>query len=244
MDGDSLIDVFTEVATAIGSALESLDDWGSADGHPGQYRHDVVADEIAVPMLLDAGLGVISEESGPHLTERLIVAVIDPVDGSTNAAIGLPWYATSICAVDAEGPLAALVVNQALDVAYTAIRGEGAARNGSAISPSATTAVADSVLVFNDLPHRHLGWRQFRVYGAAALDLCAVADGTFDGFIDFSSGLSPWDHAGAVLICREAGATVSAVAGSNEHDTTQTARTRIVAGATAALCSTLVGLAT
>jgi len=244
MDGDSLMDVFTEVATAIGSALDGLDDWGSADGHPGQYRHDVVADEIAVPMLVDAGLGVISEESGPHLSERPIVAVIDPVDGSTNAAMGLPWYATSICALDAEGPLAALVVNQPLGVAYTAIRGEGARRNGSAIAPSARTEVGDSLLVFNDLPPRHLGWRQFRVYGAAALDLCAVADGTFDGFIDFSSGLSPWDHVGAVLICREAGAAVAVVAGSDERDTAQTALARIVAGSTPALCSTLVGLAT
>ncbi len=75
------------------------------------------------------------------------------------------------------------------------------------IAPSPCRQLADAIVVVNDLPPR-LGARQFRVYGAAALDLCAVADGTFDGFVDCGVGLSPWDHLGATLICVEAGAAV------------------------------------
>ena len=59
------------------------------------------------------GLGVLSEESGRHHPDRAITVVIDPVDGSTNASRGIPWFATSLCAVDTDGPLAALVINLA-----------------------------------------------------------------------------------------------------------------------------------
>jgi fructose-1,6-bisphosphatase/inositol monophosphatase family enzyme len=243
VEGASLLELFTNVAGAIRAALDGLDDWGSAPGHAGQYRHDVVAGDVAVPMLTGAGLGVLSEESGPHTSDHPIMVVIDPIDGSTNASVGLPWFATSICAVDGDGPLAALVVNQALAVAYTAIRGEGARRNGDLIAPAHTSRVEDALLVFNDWPTERIGCRQFRALGAAALDMCAVADGTVDGFVDFSGGLSPWDHLGASLICAEAGASVASVGGHPMLDLRHDARTRVVAGATPELCSALASLA-
>jgi myo-inositol-1(or 4)-monophosphatase len=239
VDAAWLLDLFDDVAEAIRERLDALADWGEAPDRPGQYRHDVVADAVAVPMLLDAGLGVLSEESDPHALDRNVVAVIDPIDGSTNASIGLPWFATSICAVDADGPLAALVVNQALDVRYRAVRGEGATRDGSAIAPTTTDRVGDAIVVFNDWPPSKLACRQVRVLGAAALDLCAVADGTVDAFVDYSPGLFAWDHLGGLLVCREAGAHVAALDGADplrlEHD----ARTRLVAGATDVLCAAL-----
>lgn len=235
MEPAALLDLFAEVAAAIRADLDGLADWGSADGHEGQYQHDVVADAVAVPMLTAAGLGVISEESPPVTTDSGVVAVIDPIDGSTNASMGLPWFATSICAVDADGPLAALVVNQALDVSYTAVRGEGARRDGARIAPAPTTDVSDAIVVFNDLPPRHLGWRQYRVLGAAALDLCAVADGTVDAFVDLGTGLAPWDYLGGLLICQEAGASVTALHGADLVTVDPTARLQPVAAATAEL---------
>ena len=54
-----------------------------------------------------------------------MTVVLDPVDGSTNASRGIPYWSTSLCAVDGDGPLAALVVNQATGVTTTAIRGGG-----------------------------------------------------------------------------------------------------------------------
>lgn len=229
MSAASALECFDEVARAIRDRLDHLADWGRADGHAGQYRHDVVADEIAVPMLLDAGYGVVSEESGDHHLERDVVAVLDPIDGSTNASMGLPWFATSICAVDCDGPLAALVVNQAIGVTYTATRGGGARRDGEPISVSPCRSLGDAIVVFNDLPSRRAGWRQFRVYGAAALDLCAVADGTFDAFYDCGVGLSPWDYLGGGLIATEAGAVVRSLDGRDLHVTDGDARRPVAA---------------
>ena len=59
------------------------------------------------------------------------------------------------------------------------------------------------------LPPGWLGWRQFRALGAVALDLCAVAEGRLDGYLDCSpSAHGPWDYLGGMLVCREAGALV------------------------------------
>ena len=235
---DELIELFSRISREIRSALDELADWGKADGHAGQYQHDVVADDIARPLLADAGLGVLSEESEPEALDAPVVAVIDPIDGSTNASLGLPWFATSICAVDAHGPLAAVVVNQALGVEYSAVRGQGARRDGDPIAPTPCTRLEEAILVLNDVPERRLPWRQYRVMGAAALDLCAVADGTFDGFIDFGTGLAPWDYLGGALICQEAGASVGPWGGPTELSVLDHAyRTRVWAAATGPLAS-------
>src|SRR5207248_2509612 len=89
--------------------------------------------------------GVLSEESGRHHADRAVTVVVDPLDGSTNASRGIPWFATSLCAVDDEGPLAALVVNLVDGTTYRAERGQGATVDGRVIAPSTsstTTPVA------------------------------------------------------------------------------------------------------
>src|SRR5579872_1262171 len=107
----ALVAVLHEAATAVGEALRGLVDWGLAGADPAQYRHDVVADKAALEVLRGAGLGVVSEESGDHGSDAPIVVVLDPVDGSTNASRGLPWWNTSLCALDGAGPRAAVVLN-------------------------------------------------------------------------------------------------------------------------------------
>ena len=155
-----------------------------------------------------------SEESESQGLDRPVVAIVDPIDGSTNASLGIPWYATSLCAVDSEGLLASLVCNQATGNTYVAARGLGAELDGEPIKPSRKDKVRDSILVFNGLPHSYFGWKQYRALGSAALDLCSVADGTFDGFADFSSGLALWDYAGAALVCSESGVVISETDGT------------------------------
>lgn len=207
MDTGQLIALLREVAARVRAALDGLEDWGPAGTRPGQYKSDIVADEAAVDFLIEAGLGVLSEESGRSGPEGELVAVLDPVDGSTNASRNIPWFATSICVVDSDGPLVALVANQATGERYEAVRGEGATRSGHPISPRRERSLENAVLGLAGYPPSYLGWRQFRALGAAALDLCAVADGTLDGFLDCSwSGHAVWDYLGGALVCQEAGA--------------------------------------
>ncbi|MBW3556900.1 MAG: hypothetical protein KY454_08180 [Actinobacteria bacterium] len=203
--------VLETVAGAIREVLDGLEDWGLAGTEKAtQYYTDLAADEVALKILDEAGFGVLSEESGLHHEDRDILVVLDPVDGSTNAARGIPWFATSLCAVDAAGPSAALVVNQATGTSYSAVRGDGAFRDGRRIRAASTTDLGRAVVGVSGYPHRHLGWRQFRALGAAALDLCAVADGALDAYVDCSRDAhGPWDYLGGLLICQEAGAVVA-----------------------------------
>lgn len=248
VDGSELLQVLGAAADAVADALNGLADWGLAGTRPGQYRSDLVADAAAVRVLTEAGLGVLSEESGfsPGATERPLLAVLDPVDGSTNASRKIPWFATSVCVLDAEGPLAAVVVNQASGVRYEAVRGGGARRQGEPISPSGKEALNRSLIGLSGYPPKYLGWRQYRALGAAALDLCAVADGTLDGYIDcMRDAHGGWDYLGGLLICTEAGALVADAAGRDlvvrDHDGR---RTPIAAGTPALLAELLASRAT
>ena len=206
MDPNELVALFENVANGIGEELRGLDNFGLVEGSSEQYQHDVVADQRAVQMLLDGGLGVVSEESGVHASDRSIMAVVDPIDGSTNASHHLSYFNTSIAAVDDEGLLACLVRSQATSRTWAAIRGGGAYVDSYRIMASHVTAMDQAIIAFNDLPPAHLGWRQFRVMGATALDLAHVAQGNFDAFGDASAaGNSPWDYLAGVLLVREAG---------------------------------------
>ena len=210
MDDLTLLEVLHATATAIAEALSELEDWGLAGTTADQYRHDVVADAAALSVLGEAGLGVLSEESGTRDLGRDLVVVVDPVDGSTNASRGIPWFATSLCAVDADGPRAAVVVNQASGVRFEAVRGGGARKDGVAIVPSGCEQMDRAIVAFSGYPTRHYGWQQYRCLGAAALDLCAVADGTLDGYAAVGgSQLGSWDYLGGMLVCTEAGAVLA-----------------------------------
>ena len=204
-----LLAVLNEVATAVHGALAALEDWGSAGTRPGQYFSDLAADEVAVRMLVGAGLGVLSEETGLHHPEREVIVALDPVDGSTNASRGIPWYATSLAAVDGAGVRAAVVVNQATGEHFEAVRGGGATCNGRRLATSGCTAMGDAIVGLNGWPSASFGWRQMRALGAAALDICAVGSGQLDAYIDCSDHeQAPWDYLGGVLVCHEAGGRV------------------------------------
>ncbi len=207
MAPEGILDVFADLVAEVADALSELDDWGPSGVRPDQYNHDVVADRIVIGGLHDAGFRVLSEESG-ITGEGDITVVVDPVDGSTNASRALPWYAISLCAVDGEGPLAADVANLANGDRFRAIRGMGAVTEDAALVPSGCRDLADALVAFSGLPPTHGGWAQFRTYGAAALDLCAVASGSFDGFVDVDRAHGVWDYLGAILICSEAGVAV------------------------------------
>ncbi len=241
MTDDDLLAVLDEAADAVRRALDGLDDWGLAGTRSGQYRSDLAADRACLSVLDAAGLGWLSEESGIAHRDRDVVVIVDPVDGSTNASRGIPWYATSLCAVDADGPRAAVVVNQASGRRYRATRGGGATVDGEALCPSGATELSRAVIGLSGYPPRYLGWKQFRALGAAALDLCAVAEGVFDGYIDCSpSAHGSWDYAGGLLVCFEAGVPVVDAFDRELIVLGHTDRRTPVAGATQVLLDELV----
>jgi fructose-1,6-bisphosphatase/inositol monophosphatase family enzyme len=213
-----LQDLLERTADAVAAALvadrsglaTSATSWRDRGERPGQYRIDLVADAAALEVLRSGGVGILSEESGLEDPGNGLVVAVDPVDGSTNASRGLPWYATSLCAVDEAGPLVALVVNLATGTRYRAVRGGGATRDGQPVRVSGVDRIDRSLVVLNGYPGRHFGWRQYRALGATALDLCAVADGSVDGTVDCAhDALGPWDFLGGSLLITEAGGHVA-----------------------------------
>jgi myo-inositol-1(or 4)-monophosphatase len=241
VDETGLLRVLDEVVGAVRGALDNLSEWGPAGTRPGQYFLDLAADGAALPILHGAGLTVLSEESGvTGPTGSDLMAVIDPVDGSTNAHRRIPFYCTSICVLDAEGPLVGLVVNQATGTRFEAVRGGGARKDGHPIAPSGCTDLSRAIVGISGFPGEHPGWAQFRALGAAALEFCAVAEGMLDAYmVAGKSTLFGWDYLAGLLICREAGAVAGDRDGADLVVRSDATR-RPVVSATAALTDQLL----
>ena len=241
MDDDALLAVCHRVVDAVPVALDAVADWRPGGERAGQYAIDLVADRAVLDVLEDTGLGIVSEESGVHRPHAPLVAVVDPVDGSTNAARGIPWYATSICVLDDGGPRVAVVGNLSNGVRYHAVRGGGAWSGERPLRASGCELLGHAVVGVAGLPARHLGWAQFRAFGAAALELCAVADGQLDAFVmGQHAALAPWDYLGAWLVCTEAGVVVGERRGRDLLTRDPSARRAVVAAATPALFGQLL----
>jgi fructose-1,6-bisphosphatase/inositol monophosphatase family enzyme len=237
---EALLAVFAEVEAAVREALAATPDWGLAGTRDGQHRSDLAADAAALGVLRRHGLAVLSEESG-RTGDGEAVVVVDPLDGSMNASRGVPWYAVSLCAVVGAVPVAALVADLVHGTRFEAVRGGGARRDGEPIAPNGCTRIDHSIVGLSGLPPRSYGWRQFRALGAAALDLCAVACGTLDGFVDCSTDAhGVWDYLGALLVCREAGACIADAHGRELVVIEHGARRTPVAAATPELLESLI----
>ncbi len=208
VDSAHLLATFQEITEAVAVAFDADADRGLSGRRDTQYTHDVAADEVVVEMLVAAGLGVFSEESGLHCGEREIVVVTDPIDGSTNASRGVPWYAASFCATREGVPEVASVANLASGDRFTAVRGQGARRNGEPIAVRWPTSLAESIIALSGYPARRGRWEQFRVFGACALDMALVAAGVIDGFADADNAHGAWDYLASALIVEEAGGVV------------------------------------
>jgi len=169
---------------------------------------------------------LISEESGIveyGESPRQCYVTADPIDGTTNLIRGAPFYATSI-AVSTEPTLTkvhtALVTDLFRGTTYTAQKGRGAHKDDRRIRPSTNTSMEEAVIgidlnsyrIQNIAPRltKLIGkTKHVRHFGANALELCYVADGTTDAFIDIRGKLRTTDMAAAWLIIREAGAIIT-----------------------------------
>ncbi|HLK46200.1 MAG TPA: inositol monophosphatase family protein, partial [Acidimicrobiales bacterium] len=108
---------------------------------------------------------------------------------------------------------------------------------------SATTELARAIVSFSGLPARHGGWAQYRALGSAALELCAVADGSLDAFaVVGTAHLSPWDYLAGHLLVTEAGGAIGPLDGAPLVEVAATRR-RLAAASTDALLERVVELA-
>jgi len=164
--------------------------------------------------------GMLAEEGGELEGERGVRWIVDPLDGTTNYAHGLPVFCTSIALERDNGVILGVVYDPMANETYTAERGSGATLNGEPIAVSDTDEPIRALLATgfpydrDDMPVSLEIFGQFamltqsmRRLGSAALDLCYVAAGRLDGY--YERGIKAWDIAAGTLILREAGGKVS-----------------------------------
>ncbi len=167
------------------------------------------------------GAAVLAEESGASgAGAGGLRFFVDPLDGTTNYAHGVPHFAVNVAVADAAGLAAGATYDPLRDELFSAGRGAGATLGGAALRHSGRARLGGSLLVTGfpyDVHERYeyplalfgafvRKARAVRRFGSAALDLAYVAAGRFDGFWEL--GLKPWDVAAGIVIAREAGAVV------------------------------------
>ncbi len=181
---------------------------------------DVAAQRAIVASLQGAvsGADFLGEEEALGEGEQPDLCwIIDPLDGTTNFAHGIPPWAVSVALVEQGRPIAGVVLDVTTGELFSAARGQGLTANGKPARVSRTPTLADS-LISTGFPYRDQRYadeylavlkmlmartRGVRRHGAAAVDLAWTACGRFDGF--FEINLSPWDVAAGVLLIEEGG---------------------------------------
>ncbi|MFQ5442524.1 MAG: inositol monophosphatase family protein [Thermodesulfobacteriota bacterium] len=216
-----------EMALAAGTMLrENLGHAGRVD-FKGEVNIVTEMDRRSEALLISEikrrfpGHGVLTEESEGLESASGKRWIIDPLDGTTNYSHGFPVFCVSVAFEESAGVVSGVVYNPMLDELFTAQRGRGAALNGKKILVSKTASLGASLLAtgfpydlrtskknnFDHFKNFSLRAQAIRRAGAAALDLCYVAAGRFDGFWEMK--LSAWDTAAASLIVTEAGGRVT-----------------------------------
>jgi len=211
---------------------EPQPDLGKGAGGDPMKPVDLAAENAIVEVLQQHSVSftLVSEESGVKEfgeNPAQCYVTVDPIDGTNNLVRGIPFYASSI-AISAKPVLstvyAALVTDLVHDTTYTALTGKGAYRDGEKISSSTRESLEDAVagLDLNSYKVKEIApqltrliqkTKHIRHFGANALELCYVADGTTDAFIDIRGKLRTTDLAAAYLIVKEAGGAVTTPAG-------------------------------
>ena len=225
-----MLNIATKAARAAGAIInrgsQDLDILKVSSKGPNDFVSEIdqLAEAAIIEILLTAypGHGILAEESGREhgAQDSEFTWIIDPLDGTTNFLHGFPAYAVSIALAWRGVVQQAVVYDPTRNDLFYASRGRGAFLNDKRLRVSKRTRLADS-LIGTGFPFRR--GDNFQRYlkmlevmmpacaglrrpGAAALDLCYVAAGWYDGF--FETGLQPWDMAAGTLIITEAGGLV------------------------------------
>ena len=188
---------------------------------------DVAAEKLIVSRILEAfpTHSVLAEENHPDAARTPFTRIIDPLDGTTNYAHGLPFFCVSV-GLEIDGQVEwGVVYNPNLEEVFTVRRGQGAFLNQERIQVSKVSPLGASLLAtgfpydIRTSEQNNLSYfREFaltaqavRRVGSAALDLCYVGCGRFDGFWELK--LNPWDCAAGCLVVQEGGGRVTDFSG-------------------------------
>lgn len=228
--------IFTDckstIQTAIKPCLKNLKapqpNLGMGAGGDLMKPVDLAAETAIVDTLLGHGVSftLISEESGIKkfgAKPEDCFLTADPIDGTTNLMHGLPFFASSIGVSnkpELSDVYAGMVIDLAHDVTYTAFKGEGAYRNRKKMETSKTASLDEAVvgLDLNTFKSKAVvpkvtalieNTKHIRHYGANALEICYVANGLTDAFIDLRGKIRTTDVAAGFLIVKEAGGVVT-----------------------------------
>ncbi len=167
---------------------------------------------------------IIAEEGVNKTTGHEYTWFVDPLDGTVNFVHGIPFFCVSLGVFKGNKPYIGVCYNPMSGDLFSAQSEKGAFRNGEKITVSRASHLIDS-LVVTGFPYSLTGLddsmsrfsrilrevQGIRRFGSAALDLCFVASGSFDGF--WEVGLHPWDLAGGVVVLLEAGGRVTGFSG-------------------------------
>jgi myo-inositol-1(or 4)-monophosphatase len=183
---------------------------------------DLASERYLVKAILERypTASIIAEEGSGRSGRDDLAFIIDPLDGTTNFAHGIPEHAVCIGVEKAGSLVAGVVYNPARDIMYAAESGHGAFRNDRRLVMAEPPAMEASLIGTGDIYHRgeafqpaidaltkiYRAARVARTSGSLALVMCQTADGTLDG--SWNDYFNAWDIAAATVIVREAGGTV------------------------------------
>jgi myo-inositol-1(or 4)-monophosphatase len=256
------VNVQKETAPLLKTLNQPQPNLGIGAGGDPMKQVDLMAETAIVNTLKKRGVSftLISEESGveeygENPCQCYVTA--DPIDGTTNLMRGIPFYATSI-AISAKPTLDAihtgLVADLFHNVTYVAQKGKSVHRNDQKITPSKETSLEEAVVgmdlntykirkIIPKLTSLIRETKHIRHFGANALELCYVADGTIDAFIDIRGKLRTTDMAAAWLVLKEAKAIITTPEGkplNAKLDPTQ--RVAFIASANQKIHKTILAL--
>lgn len=178
---------------------------------------DLAAEKAILEVLKKhSNYGIISEESGTSGEEYGPQWVVDPLDGTSNFARGVPLFAVSIGLLNGSDGLVGVIVDPIHRKEYFALKHGGAFINGEPIPESKLKNPKPALFVnhghrqedckkYGKVTQHLAGFYNLRTLGTTALELCYVASGAYEGFI--CSGDELWDFAAGMVIATEAGCT-------------------------------------
>ena len=198
--------------------------------------------EIGLKKILPEAKFIGEEGSSDSLSDEGYAFIVDPIDGTTNFVKDYHMSAISVALMKGKEAVAGVVYNPYLDETFYAIKGEGAYCNGKKISVS-SQPLDKALVLFGSSPYDKSLFPKtveviseyfykaldIRRSGSAALDLCMVASGRADLFVELQG--SPWDFAAGKLLIEEAGGVVTTLDGeplSFEHKTSILAKNNVI----------------